>query len=311
MTNKMKFKIVIFLAMMVMAWMPISCTRPAHIKALVLTGQNIHNWQNSSLILKHVLEETGLFEVTVLTSPGTGQDMTGFVVDFSPYDLVVLDYTGDDWPDATRDNFVSYVNNGGGVVVYHGANNAFPDWPEYNEIIGLGGWGNRNESAGPYVYIKDGDVVRDLSPGRGGSHGPQHEFVVQAYQPGHPILKGLPERWLHAKDELYSELRGPAKNLEILAFAHADKKFKGTGRDEPMLMTITYGKGRIFHTVLGHAGRNDDYFPALECAGFVVTFQRGAEWAATGRMTQRAPDAFPTEAKIVKWGSYRDVFANK
>jgi uncharacterized protein len=304
MTNKMKIKITIFLSIIAIAWIPLSCTQEANIKTLILTGQNNHNWQNSSLILEHILEVTGLFDVTVIISPESGGDMSGFVVDFTPYNLVVLDYTGDDWPETTRDNFVSYVKNGGGVVVYHAANNAFPNWPEYNEIIGLGGWGNRNEAAGPYVYIKDGDVVIDQSLGRGGSHGPQHEFVVQAYQPDHPILKGLPQRWLHAKDELYSELRGPAKNLEILAFAHSDKKNKGSGRDEPMLMTIRYGKGRVFHTVLGHAGRNDDYFPALECAGFVTTFQRGAEWAATEKVKQRLPETLPTETETVKWGSY-------
>jgi uncharacterized protein len=72
--------------------------------------------------------------------------------------------TGDEWPEETRENFVTYVQNGGGVVVYHAANNAFPDWPEYNEIIGLGGWGERDENAGPYMYIEDGEVVRDNSP---------------------------------------------------------------------------------------------------------------------------------------------------
>ena len=135
----------------------------------------------------------------------------------------MLDYNGDSWPDETQTNFVNYVRDGGGVVVYHAADNAFPDWAEYNEIIGLGGWEGRNEDSGPYVYVVDGEVVKDSSPGRGGSHGQQHEFVVQAFQPAHPILKGLPEKWLHAKDELYSELRGPAKILEVLSYSFADE----------------------------------------------------------------------------------------
>jgi uncharacterized protein len=205
---------------------------------------------------------------------------------------------------------VTYVQNGGGVVVYHAADNAFPDWPEYNEIIGLGGWGDRDENAGPYVYIENGEVLRDNSPGRGGSHGRQHEFVVQAFNPAHPILNGLPEKWMHTQDELYSELRGPANNMEILAFAHADEKFGGTGRNEPVLMTIAYGKGRIFHTVLGHAGRDDRFFPAMESAGFVVTTQRGAEWAATANVTQKLPGAFPTESQSLRWEFYEDIHSD-
>ena len=196
---------------------------------------------------------------------------------------------------------------GGGVVVYHAADNAFPDWPEYNEIIGLGGWGRRNEKSGPYVHVVNGQVVYDDSPGRGGSHGSQHEFLVQAINPEHPILRGLPEKWLQAKDELYSELRGPAKNLEVLAFAHADTSYRGTGRNEPVLMTITYGKGRVFHTVLGHAGTDSRDYPAMESAGFIVTLQRGAEWAATGKVTRKVPAAFPTETQSLRWEFYEDI----
>lgn len=276
-------------------------------QALIVTGQNNHNWQRSSISLKYILEKSGLFAAEIMVSPRAGEDMSEFIVDFSPYDVVVLDYTGDDWPEETRENFVTYVENGGGVVVYHAANNAFPDWTDYNEIIGLGGWENRDEKSGPYVYIKDGEVVRDYSPGRGGSHGAQHEFLVQAYQPDHPILKGLPEKWLHIRDELYSELRGPAENLEILAYSYADEKFRGTGRNEPILMTVTYGKGRIFHTVLGHAGGGVYFPPAMECAGFVTTLQRGAEWAATGKVTQKTPATFPSETETLRWAFFEDI----
>ena len=101
----------------------------------------------------------------------------------------------------------------------------------------------------------------------------------------HPITRGLPEKWMHAKDELYGWLRGPAKNLTVLATAFSDPATKGTDRQEPILFTISYGKGRIFHTVLGHVGGVAPY-PAIECAGFIVTLLRGAEWAATGDVTQ-------------------------
>ena len=114
------------------------------------------------------------------------------------------------------------LTNGGGVVVYHAADNSFPEWKEYNEMIGLGGWGNRNEKDGPYVYYKNNQLVTDTSAGIGGSHGKRREFIVRTRIADHPITKGLPARWLHGNDELYSQLRGPAKNMEILATAFAD-----------------------------------------------------------------------------------------
>ena len=92
---------------------------------------------------------------------------------------------------------------------------------------------------------------------------------------------------MHSADELYARLRGPAKNLTVLATAFADKKKGGTGNHEPMLMTIAYGKGRVFHTALGHAGAQ------CRSVAFIVTYQRGAEWAATGKVTQKIPDDFP------------------
>jgi len=271
----------------------ISCSNKEPIKVLIVTGQNTaHNWQASNVILQQFLNESGMFTADVVVSPKRGEDMSGFAPNFSAYQVVVLDYDGDSWPNATNAAFLDFVKNGGGVVVYHAADNSFPEWKEYNEIIGLGGWGNRNEKDGPYVYFKDGKEVRDNSPGRGGSHGRQHEFVIDLRVKDHPITKGLPTSWTHGRDELYDRLRGPALNLTVLATAFSDKETGGTDRDEPVLMTITWGKGRIFHTVLGHVG-NDPGHPAVNCASFIVTFMRGTEWAATGKVTQKIPDDFP------------------
>ena len=259
----------------------------APMKALIVDGQNNHNWRETTPHLKKLLEETGLFTVDVATTPGKKPDMSRFKPKFADYDLVVSNYTGDPWPEETNKAFEKYVAGGGGVVIFHAASNAFPNWREFNEIIGVGGWGGRNEKHGPFLYWKDGKIVRDTSPGRGGTHGPQHPFQLIVRQGDHPITRGLPRAFMHSADELYSKLRGPAKNLTVLATAFADKEKGGTGNHEPSLMTIRYGKGRVFHTALGHAGKQ------CRSVAFIVTYQRGAEWAATGKVTQKIPDDFP------------------
>jgi len=278
--------------------------------ALIITGQNNHNWEVSSKILQTILGHSGIFKVTIITSPAQGEDMSGFLPPFRKYDVIVLDYNGDPWPDQAKKEFVEYVNNGGGVVVYHAANNAFPGWKEYNDIIGLGGWGNRDESSGPYVYWEDGDIIRDNSPGRGGDHGEQHAFLVVNRDREHPITKGLPDSWIHAKDELYGLLRGPASGLHVLATAFSDTATGGDGRHEPVLFTIQYGEGRIFHTVLGHC-KDDSEVPAMECAGFITTLQRGAEWAATGNVSLDIPDNLPNSASVVKWPDFRPLLLDE
>jgi HEAT repeat protein/type 1 glutamine amidotransferase len=304
-----------FLTWILIAWMfsPILCASlpSSSIKALIVTGQNTHDWKTSSSALEQMLEDTGLFEVDIAVSPEKGEDMEEFLPDFGSYQLVVLDYSGEEWSEAAKTGFVDYVRSGGGVVVYHGANNTFSPWKEYNQIIGIGGWDGRDETSGPYVYWKDAKTVKDKSPGIGGQHTTPYAFEVINRDMTHPITRGLPEKWMHAEDELYGLLRGPAENLHILATAYSDPSHLGTGRHEPMLFTVLFGEGRIFHTVLGHAGGKQPP-TALECVGFIVTFQRGAEWAATGEVTQDVPGYFPaifkdfgTPDDVRRWTNFR------
>lgn len=263
----------------------------APIKVLIVDGQNNHAWKVTTPLIKKALEDAKIFQVEVATSPPSG-DLSSFKPKFSDYQVVVSNYNGQMWSKETREAFNDFVKNGGGFVSVHAANNAFTSWLEYNEMIGLGGWGGRNEKNGPYVRIKDGKVVRDESKGNGGSHGRQHAFLMQLLDTEHPITKGLPEKWMHAQDELYDRLRGPAKNLKVLAYAKAEKSTGGSGENEPLLMTVDYGKGRVFHTALGHG------VEAMKCVGFIVTLQRGTEWAATGKVTQTTiPADFPTAEK--------------
>lgn len=220
--------------------------------------------------------------------------MSAFLPEFSQYDVVVLDYNGDRWNEQTDARFVDYIQQGGGLVVYHAANNAFADWPEYNRIICFGGWEGRDEQSGPYIYLQDDTVVYDETPGPGGSHGPQHPYIVYNTPSDHPVMKGLPAQWFHAKDELYDRMRGPGKVKEVLCSAFSTKDWQGSGKEELTAFTVDYGKARIFHITMGHAGSSLEDNEAMQCAGFQTLLLRGTEWAATGKVTQPLPADFPT-----------------
>ena len=264
---------------------------PAPIRALIVDGQNNHDWKSTTPVLVRGTGGHRPLRGRGRHGPGQGRGHApGFRPTSRAYDVVVSNYNGEPWPEATRQALEEYVAGGGGLVIVHAADNAFPDWPAYNRMIGLGGWGGRDESDGPYVRYRSGRVrPRRVAPGRGGSHGERHPFEVVVRDPEHPITRGLPKVWKHAEDELYDRLRGPAEHLTVLATAYSDPATGGTGEHEPMLMVIAYGDGRVFHTTLGHDTT------AMSCVGFRSTLARGAEWAATGAVTLPVPDDFPTE----------------
>lgn len=269
-------------------------------RVMLLDGESAgpyHKWRVTTPLLKKALEETGLFAVDVVTAPSAGGDYTKFTPGFGAYQVVVLNYDAPDdrWPVSLKASFETYVQGGGGLVVIHAADNAFPQWPAFNEMIGVGGWRNRTETAGPFWFVKDGRVVSDTTPGPAGSHGIRVPFAITLREPSHPIVKGLPPSWMHQGDELYARLRGPGKNMTVLATAYSDPANNGSGRDEPQLMVLSYGRGRVFHTTLGHDVN------AMSSVDFVVTLQRGTEWAATARVTQKVPASFPAANAV----SYR------
>ena len=268
------------------------------IRVMILDGESggpYHQWQIVTPVLKKELDETGLFQVDVVTAPLAGGNFTTFNPEFEKYQVVVFNYDAPDdrWPAELKTSFEKYVAGGGGFVSVHAADNAFAGWTAFNEMIGVGGWRGRTEKAGPFWYFKDGKLVSDPGTGPAGSHGRRTPFQLTV-RDNHPITNGLPKAWMHQGDELYARLRGPGRNMTILATAYSDPANAGSGHDEPMLMVLNYGKGRIFHTTLGHDVN------ALSSVDFVVTFQRGTEWAATGNVTQKVPSDFPT-ANVVSY----------
>jgi uncharacterized protein len=263
------------------------------LKVLIVDGQNNHNWKATTPILKEFLTISGRFAVDVATTPDNKQPESaweGFRPKFSNYAAVMSNYNGQPWPEPVQKDLETYVSNGGGLVIVHAANNAFPQWAEFNKMIGLG-W--RDAKFGDRVTVNDnGQVVRALKgEGPGAGHGSQHEFAIVVRERTHPVMEGIPAEWMHSKDELYHGQRGPAASMNILATAFAAKSTGGTDAHEPMVWWIPYGKGVVFTTVMGHA----DY--SMRCVGFQTIVNRGTEWVATKKVTLPVPVAFPTADK--------------
>ena len=286
------------------------------IKVLIVDGQNNHNYKAMTPFMKEQLEKSGLFTVDVSTSPPAapqapkGKEETAeqkevrekkaaelkeqwekWRPSFKDYKVVLSNYNGERWPAEVNTAFEEYVRGGGGFLVIHAANNAFPGWKEYDQMIGLG-W--RGKDYGARLFYDDAGALQrqEAKDGPGAGHGAQHEFVVTIRDAEHPITKGMPKAWLHAQDELYQGQRGPAEHLQILASAFADRSKGGTGAHEPMLWVIPYGQGKVVTNVMGHENGK-----AVQCVGFVTIMLRSCEWLATGKVTVKIPDNFPTEEK--------------
>ena len=271
---------------------------PEKIKVLMLNGLSTHNWIATTKDTQEALLQTGRFTVDISTSPdkkASAEEWAKWLPEFSKYDVVVShinDRGKAKWSEQLRAELSRYVKNGGGFVVVHSANNSSYDWPDYNRMIGVGGWGGRKASAAGFLLrnVKGEWKPGSEHEGKSGGHGPQREFLVTNDKPEHPVMKGIPKEWMHSKDELYHSLRGPAKEVDVLGSAYCSE----TKVFEPMVMMVKFGEGTVFHTPLGHY--ND---VSTKCIGFQAVFVRGTEYAATGEVTVGLPQEFPTKEKAI------------
>jgi type 1 glutamine amidotransferase len=263
------------------------------VRVVIIDGQNNHNWRETTPHLKKVLEASGRFSVDVSSNLKPGDkpfviaNAVPFPPDLSTYDALLSNYNGAPWPTSFQGALDECVKSGKiGLVIVHAANNAFGGWKDYNLMIGMG-W--RDNKFGDRLIVDEaGKEVRvPKGQGPGAGHGAKHAFRVAVRDAEHPITRGMPRTWMHAPDELYHGMRGPIEHVHLLATAYDDKRQGGTGENEPMIWTVTYGQGRVFHTPMGHD------LDGMRCVGFITTVLRGTEWAATGKVTLPIPDNFP------------------
>ena len=299
------------------------------IKVLIIDGQNNHQWQLTTPLMKKELEDCGRFTVDVATSPPAppkapakpkedtpealakykdelakvklsearyNEAMAKFHPDLSRYDVLLSNYNGLPWSKELNAQLEDLLKEGKiALVIVHAANNSFTGkWAEYDRMIGMGWRGNTYgdrltlDAAGKEVRVPKGQ-------GPGAGHGSRHPFLITVRDTNHPVTKGMPTEWLHTIDELYQGMRGPVENVQLLATAFADPAKGGkasSGQHEPMIWTVSYGKGRVFHTPMGHDVNG------MRCVGFQTTLLRGTEWAATGKVTIPIPSNFPTADKV-------------
>ena len=212
-------------------------------RLLLVTGQDYpgHLWRQTTPVVRSFLEQDSRLAVTVIEDP----KLLGSTA-LDQYDTIVLHFMNWEQPapgPEARERLCRRVSEGTGLALLHFACGAFQDWPEFAQLAG-----------------------RVWDPKLRG-HDPYRRFEVTFTDGEHPITRGL-----HAfsiVDELYTCLTGN-KPIQILAEARSIVD----GRDYPMAFIHQYGRGRVFHSVLGHDAQ------ALRTPGAASLLRRGCAWTA-------------------------------
>ena len=248
----------------------------APLRVLIVTGETdlpYHDWRVTTPFLRGVLERTGRFDVKVAEEPRALNKAA-----LAAYDVLVLNYNGPRWSPEAEQAVEDFVRSGKGMIAFHGVSYgpfygqdlkkrqlAGTPWPAYADLMGVT-W--KLENIG---------------------HSQRHVFPVKWANRNHPIARGLDATFL-ANDELYHRM-DHRTNVEVIASAYSAPQAGGTGKDEPIVWTVPFGKGRVLHMTLGHD------LSAMAQPGFLAAFARGTEWAATGDVTLPGSIAAHVEPK--------------
>ena len=287
-------------------------THRGDIRVLIVDGFSNHNWRQTTLLLRGMLGQAGGFTVNVSTMPQTGSAAwAAWRPRFADYDAVIQtcnDNGGNgllkglaqkpEWPEAAKKAFVEYVRKGGGVYIFHSAENAFVGWRAYEQMVGLS-W--RPADYGTAIRVTGSRHLVRIPPGvgLGTGHGPHGNVLVMrlSNDPARdPIHAGMPQAWLSLELEVYYYARGPAKHLRVLTYARDSKP--GLGLLWPVEWTTTYGKGRVYVSTYGHVWKGEVQPASMRDVAVQTITPRALEWLARRPVTFPVPKDFPS-AKAV------------
>jgi type 1 glutamine amidotransferase len=281
------------------------------IRVMIVDGFSNHDWRQTTLLLRGILDQAGGFDVNVSTMPAMGSAAwASWRPDFAAYDVVIQtcnDNGGNgelagvkklpEWPEAVKKDFVEYVRKGGGVYIFHSAENAFVGWKAYEQMVGLS-W--RNADYGAAIRLTDAGKLVRIPPGvgRGTGHGTRGTVLVTRLG-NDPIHKGMPRAWLSPGLEVYYYARGPAQHLHVLAYARDAEP--GLGMLWPVEWTTTFGSGRVYISTYGHVWDEDVQPASMRDAAVQTIIPRALQWLARRPATFPVPKDFPgTEAVSVR-----------
>jgi len=279
-------------------------SRESTIRVLIVDGFSNHDWQQTTGLLRGILEAAGGFEVSVSTMPPVGSTAwAAWRPRFADYDVVIqtCNDNGDngllegvqqkpEWPLPVKADFEAYVRRGGGVYIFHAAENAFVGWKAYEEMVGLC-W--RTADYGTAIQITSSGETERIPPGvgRDTGHGPRGDVFVTRLGDD-PIHAGMPYAWRSPDLEVYYYARGPADRLRVLAFARDSDP--GLGMLWPVEWTTEFGKGRVYVSTYGHVWPGDVQPPSMRDAAAQTIIPRALQWLARRPVTYPVPQDFPT-----------------
>lgn len=281
----------------------------APIRVLIIDGMNNHDWRQTTKVVKAIYASSGFFSVDVSTAPATTNAAAwqAWNPRFKDYEAVVMNYNSGDkqgslrWPLAKEIELQDFVKDGGGLYALHAGNNSFPDWAEYNRMIAVG-W--RTKDFGYAIQVDSLGAPKRIAPGTGTetSHGNRADVPIRLVN-AHPIHKGFPHVVMAAGLEIYQYARGPAEDFEVISYAFDGPASGGSNAYWPIELMITYGKGKVYNSTMGHLWSGEIQPNGVKDAAFQTTLIRATEWLARREVFQPVPSAFNTASKIV----YQDL----